>query len=437
MSIVKKLNKNFIDIVIYHANCPDGIGSALSVYTYYKKNNIAKQPYFHQATHNSSPPNLKDKNVLICDFSYKKNVIEKIISECKTFLIIDHHISAKNDLETIDLDYKIFDMNHSGAYLTWMYFFPNESVPSLIKYIEDNDIWKKVLPYTKEITSYIASLPFEIDEYEKLLEPNAINDVAKPIGTILLKQQDKQIENALSMSIIRAIEIKGNMYFVAFCNSTVFASEIGNKLLDKYAYCDFSAIYLNNGNNCMLSLRSANDKVNVSNIAIAYGGGGHRNASGCGLTSIDLFGKQISNNGTLYKNIVNVEYIFNKILVVDNENIMINYAIQNESCYGIKLGQYLLQTKYTEIINDVELNVQEACAIYRTRTKKNNYYHFDMSVIWHYGNGKTYFIVTWLNKILTAEIIKKLFSNYKDFELLHYNQAKFTANGLYNNIFYN
>jgi oligoribonuclease NrnB/cAMP/cGMP phosphodiesterase (DHH superfamily) len=432
---IKKLIKNAIDIVIFHANCPDGIGSALAVYTYYKNSNIS-QPEFFPATHNSPPPNLTNKNVIICDFSYKKNIVEKIIAECKSFLIIDHHISAKNELESLDLNYKIFDINHSGAYLTWMYFFPHNTdalVPSLIKYIEDNDIWKKALPDTLAITTYIASLPFELSEYEKLLEPNAINDIAKPIGNILLKQKNKQIENAISYSSIKPIEIKGKMYFVAFCNSTVFASEIGNQLLEKYPYCDFSLIYTIDGSKCMISLRSANNKVNVSEIALIYGGGGHRNASGCGLPSLDLFGKQIGNNGSLYKNILNAEFVLNKTINInENEKITINYVVQNETNYGTKIGGYLLQTKYTEKINDIDTNIQEACDIYRQKTNKNNYYNFSLSIIWYYGNGKMHFIATWNNGLITKENVKNLYSGCKEFELLNDNQAKFIVNGFGN-----
>ena len=43
-------------------------------------------------------------------------------------------------------------MTHSGAYITWKYFFGDDEVPLLIKYIEDNDIYViklviTVLPY--------------------------------------------------------------------------------------------------------------------------------------------------------------------------------------------------------------------------------------------------------------------------------------------------
>ena len=55
---------------------------------------------------------LKDKNVLICDFSFKKDIIAKLLDIVKGLLIIDHHLSAKNELENLDHKHKIFDMNH-------------------------------------------------------------------------------------------------------------------------------------------------------------------------------------------------------------------------------------------------------------------------------------------------------------------------------------
>jgi oligoribonuclease NrnB/cAMP/cGMP phosphodiesterase (DHH superfamily) len=113
-------------------------------------------------------------NVLICDFSYKKDTMLKLVSEAKTLAIIDHHKSAEEDLKDISDENKVFRMDHSGAFLTWAYFYPLSPMPLLIKYIEDNDIWIKAMPNTRELTSYIYSLPFEFEEYEKLLDEKVL-----------------------------------------------------------------------------------------------------------------------------------------------------------------------------------------------------------------------------------------------------------------------
>jgi oligoribonuclease NrnB/cAMP/cGMP phosphodiesterase (DHH superfamily) len=419
---IKKLDKNLIDFVIYHANCPDGLGSALAVYVYYKNNFPNKKIEFYPAAHGSNPPMINDKNVLICDFSYKKDAINKIINECKSFLIIDHHISAQKELEDLHDEYKIFDMTHSGAFLTWVYFFPNEEVPSLIKYIEDNDIWIKALPYTKEVTAYISILPNEIEQYEKLLQTGMIENIAIPHGKVLLIQQNKIIEKALNSSFIKFIDIGGNSYFVAMSNSATFQSEIGNQLLGKYVNCDFSVVYSENYGSTSISLRSANDRTDVSEIARRYGGGGHRNAAGCSLSDVKLLGHPVGGDDRIFKNLNNAEFVFNKIVQINNTSYTFNYVLLNETCYGYKIGNYFLQTKTIE----EDKIIQKCCALYRHKNNVSNFYtKFDFSFTWNYENDKTLFITTWNKETINSEIVTSLFNKYDDFSISS-NHAVFT-----------
>ncbi len=72
-------------------------------------------------------------------------------------------------------------------------------------------------------------------------------------------------------------------YFIAlYCNSSEFKSDVGADMLKKYPLGDFSCIwnYDLNKNQTYFSLRSTNDRMDVSIMAQRYGGGGHRNASG-------------------------------------------------------------------------------------------------------------------------------------------------------------
>lgn len=414
--MLKKLNKNLIDFVIYHANCPDGLGSALAVYVYYKNNFPNKKIEFYPAAHGTNPPSINNKNILICDFSYKKNAINKIIDECQSFLIIDHHLSAQKELEDLDNEYKIFDMTHSGAFLTWAYFFPNEEVPSLIKYIEDNDIWTKVLPHTREVSAYISTLPNEIEEYEKLLEIGAIENIAIPYGKVLLAQQNKIIEKALNSSFLKFVDIGGNSYFVAMSNSAIFQSEIGNQLLEKYPSCDFSVVYSESYGAASISLRSADDRVNVSEIARRYGGGGHRNAAGCSLSDVKLLGYPVGGDNKLFKNLKNVEFVFAQY----------NCVFLNETCYGHKIGNYLLQTRTTE----GDKVIQECCALYRQKNNDPKFYaKFDFSFVWNYENDKTWFIVTWNKETINLETVTNLFGKDENFSISH-DQVIFTLPGL-------
>jgi oligoribonuclease NrnB/cAMP/cGMP phosphodiesterase (DHH superfamily) len=105
--------------------------------------------------------------------------------------------------------------------------------------------------------------------------------------------------------------IDDKYYFTVFVNSTVLKSEIGNTLLYKFPYSNFSGIYSIDDitNSTHFSLRSLDDKTDVSEIAKIYGGGGHRNASGIKIPFvINTLPCQIIDTGKTYK-IIDTIYI--------------------------------------------------------------------------------------------------------------------------------
>lgn len=163
------LNKNDVDMVIYHGNCTDGFASAFSAWYYLSKKYPEREVIYYPAKIGEAPPDVSGKNVIICDYSYKYDVLMSMLSKAKNLLILDHHKTSQADLLHFPEQNKIFRMDHSGAYLTWAYFFNEVHVPKLILYVEDNDIWTKRLEKTREFTSYMFTLPMVFEEYEKLL----------------------------------------------------------------------------------------------------------------------------------------------------------------------------------------------------------------------------------------------------------------------------
>lgn len=273
-----------VDLVIYHGRCSDGFTSALAAYVYFSKsdgyNVNGKKVEYYAASFNQAPPDVTGLNVIICDFSYKYDILLEMLKKANKLAIIDHHISAQLDLKNIPESNKVFDMCHSGAYLTWKYFYPDQDVPLFVKYVEDNDIWLKKMPNTEEMTCYTYSLPFEFEEYAKMLDETYIREVAIPVGTGMKRQNDIYIQDAIRTMTPRLVKINDNYYLVAYVNSSVCKSEIGNQVLTRFPFCDFSAIYSISDDHTSFSLRSHDDKANVSEIAVQFGGGGHRNAAG-------------------------------------------------------------------------------------------------------------------------------------------------------------
>jgi uncharacterized protein len=261
--------------IIYHKACPDGFGSA---YVAWKV--LGNKSAYIPLSYYDAIPEIVNSKILVCDFSFNYENTLNLIKNNEKFYNIDHHQSAFDNLQELDDKHKYFDINHSGAYLTWKFFFPNDEVPTFIKYIEDYDLWKFNYEETKPFMLALNELPFNFRLWAKLEDENFVNDLVEK-GRILLSFQDNLIK-IISKSVKIKSQIIGDAtYKVAYVNTNLFKNEVANKLVSE-TDCDFSVVY--NYDDCKnltkFSLRSLDTKANVSRIAKIIGGGGHRNAAG-------------------------------------------------------------------------------------------------------------------------------------------------------------
>lgn len=433
-----ELIPNEIDLVIYHGNCSDGFSSALAVYIYFKPTNGVnvngnKVEYF-PASFNQSPPDVTGKNVLICDFSYGESILQKMISKAKTLSVIDHHKTARKCLRNISCKNKYFNMKHSGASLAWAFMFPEQSsnLPLFIRYVEDHDIWLHKIENSEAMAGYYYSLPFEFEEYEKLLDEKHIVEIM-PVALGMKRQNDAYVKSAMSCATLKFYKIKGEYYLVAHVNSSVLKSEIGNKLLSKFPYCDLSAVYSLRDGMTTFSLRSEDVKTDTTLIASKFGGGGHRNASGMAVNySNEIPGKLIDENLT-YKLLEQ-----NSVTIRSGElfaRVETNFNVH-------QIGQYMLQDVYFEERNlkeieestveeekdDDELTpeefnlkyrtVKKCCAVMRTKTS-NPLFYVDCKACVVTSRSVDYLVtynIFWLDNNV-SNIVRNIFEKCKDFNM--------------------
>lgn len=412
-----------VDYVIYHSNCPDGFGSALCAYKYFNSDTddqTIKQPIFHAGKFGVLPPldEIKDKCVLICDFSYKKENLQKLLAIVKKLLILDHHKTAQQDLADLPNQNKVFRMDHSGAYLTWRFFFRDQPVPLGLLYIEDNDIWKKALPNTYEVTAFVCTLPFNFTAYEKLLDDDYIRQEAIPQGIGMVKQNNSIISKALKYAVTKFIEINQKYYFVAYLNATELKSELGNKVFSEYPNINFSVIYSHSDyyNSTYYSLRSIDSATDVSEIAKVFGGGGHRNASGASVNSIlNTLPTTIIDNQKTYSILNNIYGLTHQIGDYQYHVIYLNTAHHKRP-----LSKYLLQTR--SCLSGQ--NIQECVSILKNKIPVTpDHSHlaqptsYDLSAIWNYDgcNDCTWFTVHYTDPSL-KEKLSSHFQQYDNFE---------------------
>jgi uncharacterized protein len=443
----ERLQPHEIDYVIYHHPCTDGTASMCVARHYMETHHPTKQVTYHGARINAPPPeDLRDKCVLICDYSYPKDVLLTLLGLVKKLLILDHHKTSEAALRDIDTKHKVFDMGKSGASLTWEYFHhrgddspssepgpvpalisdakqrpsgetpllidgSQETLPSgevpvpvpmplLIQYVEDRDIWKNALPLSESFGIWWYSMPLTYESYKEYMldDERLIRDI-QLYGPICAQYAKSQIEALGESASIKFCRLRnGQHYFVVYINSSSFISDLGNYLINKYPLADFSAIFtIYESGTTKFSLRSTDTNADCSEIAKLYGGGGHRNASGC---SSDVIGNvlpgRVYDDSTLFQRL-NTIYAEER----DGHNIVYIYTPQHKYA----MCSYLLQTKYN--------NIQNADLILSQRITSKRY---TVAIAYDYDalEDKTYFLMVTHRDIKNQDPVRELFGFNRD-----------------------
>lgn len=257
--------------VVYHGNCLDGFGSVWAARKFF-----GDSANYVSYVHGHTLPELATgDHAYFVDLCPKRRELIDLLNKGVRVTILDHHKTAAEDLEGLTHENLnvIFDMSRSGAAITFNYFFPNEDLPRLLKWVQDRDIWAWKEPGTLQATETLMAFPLEFDRWNQFNEdPQSL----LPMGDVLVSLRDKRVaeivERAYEMSIAghRAIVV----------NSDSYLSDVCNKLAADHPDYDFAAAwYLKSDGQKKWSLRSIGN-FDVSAVAKIYGGGGHKNAAG-------------------------------------------------------------------------------------------------------------------------------------------------------------
>lgn len=167
----------------------------------------------------------------------------------------------------------VFDMEHSGAVLTWEHFFPGQEPPPLLLHIEDRDLWRFALQNTRQIQANVFSYPYDFQVWDTLMAAEASTLAAD--GEAIERKHFKDIRELIGVTT-REMVIGGHRVPVANLPYTM-SSDAGHEMAKGRP---FAACYWDTPEGRVFSLRSDDGGVDVAEVAKQYGGGGHRNASG-------------------------------------------------------------------------------------------------------------------------------------------------------------
>ena len=293
---LKMESKNTQKIIAFIHNDADGFLSGAIIQKYFGADNVdfIKCSYNKETNLAEIDYELYDKCIVV-DYSFDKQEMEFLHDGFKDdFIWLDHHVSSIKTMQELLSNNDIMgirNIKHSACFLTWLFFYKEES-PQIVLRVEDFDIWKWEFEDTKYISETSRIISDDINKWESLLSDDMFNDAVEA-GKQLFALKEVVVDKEYTSGMIYGFnndEIFGD-YIVAIKNHTMYKSHLGNKIVKDYIYqtideasnVDVAIIYEFVSTGVSLSIRSIGD-VNVSEIAVKLGGGGHKNAAGCLLS---------------------------------------------------------------------------------------------------------------------------------------------------------
>lgn len=283
-----------MDLVIYHNACTDGFCAAYIAHKCWPDAEFMPRNYGRDLPLEE----VTGKDVLVVDFSWRtREDNEKLASVAKSFRILDHHKSASETLA--GFPFATFDVNRSGAGITWDELFGKEEImsgcaglicpgqprPWYVRYVEDRDLWRWILPETRAVNAFIGACRFDFDVWDRTIGMVTVDEAAR-YGRWINLQIEKYVEQGLKHAQtgeLFYIDASGYVtpYSVAIVNGTY---ENGSELcdaLDHLPGIDIGMIWWERADGkIQFSMSSHNSNADLSRIARARGGGGHRTKAG-------------------------------------------------------------------------------------------------------------------------------------------------------------
>jgi oligoribonuclease NrnB/cAMP/cGMP phosphodiesterase (DHH superfamily) len=261
-------------IVFYHGECPDGFGGA---YSAWKK--LGDSAHYIPLKYGTLiDTDIAGANLYFVDFCYPKPVMDDIVVKAGHVTVLDHHEGTEAVVETMP-EY-VYDANRSGASIAWSYFHPDTPMPALVKYVEDDDLYRFKLEDTRSVISYLSAHPFSFELWDEVAQKlDAGGESAREmLGTMRTYEEQFDLLCEMSANQAKLVEFEGHeVYFGYTHQAKPMKSKVGNLLAKKKG--PFALVVSPHPLGYGVSIRG-DGTIDVSAIARKYGGNGHPNSSG-------------------------------------------------------------------------------------------------------------------------------------------------------------
>lgn len=260
-------------IVFYHGSCPDGFGGAYAAWK--KFGDTAEYVPLHRGE--TEWPEVAGAHLYFIDFTYEKPLMEEFAAKAQSLTILDHHEGVRDVVEAFPSH--VFDNDHSGATIAWNFFHPDTEVPKLLRFVEDDDLFRFSLPDTRGILAYLSVHPFTFEAWDQIAA--TLDD---PIRAEEILSKSRAYEEyflllaELAVEKANMVEFEGMHCFFATAHPfKPMKSLVGNMLAKKHP--PIALVVSAHPKGFGVSIRG-DGSIDVAKIAEKYGGNGHKSSAG-------------------------------------------------------------------------------------------------------------------------------------------------------------
>lgn len=270
-------------IFVAHSPCRDGNSALWVAWTkHHDGAEYLRESHGEYATTRSL---LEDEDVYAYDITFldicpPRHLLENLHKLAYRCEVWDHHKTAEEQCG--DLPYVHIDQDKCGATFTFSKIYPDVELPFLLKIVEDGDTWRFRQPNSKLFGFWLSQQKFSYERWSEIrdqLESDTGREEALKAARSTWEFQQSLIRMATTRRKIHWLELPKAGTRIPAINMSLMQSEIGNALCLKEKH-QGAAVYYRGNEQYYFSLRSTDRGPDVSEIATCYGGGGHRNASG-------------------------------------------------------------------------------------------------------------------------------------------------------------
>lgn len=224
---------------------------------------------------------IKNTSIFILDFAYDLETLTALNDKVKFLKVIDHHPPVVKKLA--GFPNAVLDISKSGAVLSWEYFNTSIRVPDVIELVQDYDLYTFEFLNTRYFAAGVmANKDKRIPAFwDMMCGLSATYRDVIASGKVLVDAENAEAASYISNKKYKLCNINGLK--VALYNTTTLISRLGEEFYNNEELnIDYAMSYfIRSDGKFVFNLRSKKpDGVDVSKIALGYGGGGHPNAAG-------------------------------------------------------------------------------------------------------------------------------------------------------------